>query len=164
MIFEGKAWKFGDNIDTDVIIPARYLTTPDAETLVEHCMENLHPNFSEMVDKGDILVAGRNFGCGSSREHAPLVLKAVGISTVVAKGFARIFYRNAFNIGLPVLESPEAADAIEQGDRVKVELAEGRIHNLTRDEQYRFVPLAEFMLELIAHGGLMKHLAKGGWK
>jgi 3-isopropylmalate dehydrogenase/3-isopropylmalate/(R)-2-methylmalate dehydratase small subunit len=127
-------------------------------------MEDVHPNFARDVSRGDILVAGRNFGCGSSREHAPLVLKAVGISAIIARSFARIFYRNAFNIGLPLVESPEAAESIQKGDRVKVELANGRIHNLTRDEHYEFTPLADFMLELIAQGGLLKHVIKGGWK
>jgi 3-isopropylmalate/(R)-2-methylmalate dehydratase small subunit len=164
MIYEGNAWKLGDNVDTDVIIPARYLTTPDAETLTAHCLEDVYPGFDKRVTKGDMLVAGRNFGCGSSREHAPLVLKAAGISAVIAESFARIFYRNAFNVGLPVLQSPAAAKAIQQGDRVGVDLRAGRIHNETRDENYQFTPIAEFMLELIAHDGLMKHLIKGGWK
>jgi 3-isopropylmalate/(R)-2-methylmalate dehydratase small subunit len=164
MIFKGKAWRFGDDVDTDVIIPARYLTSADARVLAAHCLEDLRPGFSTQVRPGDIVVAGRNFGCGSSREHAPLVLKEVGVSVVVARSFARIFYRNAFNIGLPAIESVQAADAIEDGDEVRVELAAGVIHNETKGETYESQPVPQFMLDLISRGGLMRHLAEGGWR
>jgi 3-isopropylmalate/(R)-2-methylmalate dehydratase small subunit len=164
MILEGRAWKFGDNIDTDLIIAGRFLNISDENAIIQHCMENLRPEFAAQVSKGDILVAGNNFGLGSSREHAPRVLKAAGISVVIAHSFARIFYRNAFNIGLPVIESPEAAARVQEGDRLRVDLGGGRIDNQTRQESYRSEPLAEFMLQLVTSGGLMNLLKEGGWK
>ena len=129
---KGKAWKFGDNIDTDVIIPARYLNTTDPEELAKHCMEDADPEFSKKISKGDIIVGGKNFGCGSSREHAPIAIKACGISCVIAESFARIFYRNAFNTGLLILECPEAVQDIETGDELEVYPEEGKIVNLTK--------------------------------
>ncbi len=164
MIYEGTAWKFGDHLDTDAIIPARYLTTSDMGVLARHCLEDVSPGFARKVTKGDILVAGWNFGCGSSREHAPAVIKAIGISIVVSASFARIFYRNAFNLGLPAVESPEASKAIRQGDRLRVSLADGWIEDLTIGRGYRFNPVPPFMLDLIESGGLMEVLKKGGWK
>ncbi len=164
MIYEGNAWKFGDDVDTDAIIPARYLTSSDMEALAAHCLEDLRPGFAREVRPGDIIVAGRNFGSGSSREHAPAAIKAAGISAVIAQSYARIFYRNAFNIGLPALESPEAARAASQGDRLRVELESGRIENLSRGEVYPCHPVPDFMLDLISSGGLMSLLKKGGWR
>jgi 3-isopropylmalate/(R)-2-methylmalate dehydratase small subunit len=158
--FRGKVWRFGDDVDTDAIIPARYLNTTDLQGLARHCMEDAAPAFAQGVKPGDIIVAGKNFGCGSSREHAPLAIKAAGISCVIAAGFARIFYRNAFNIGLPILESPEAAAASHQGDEVEVDLATGEIRNLTRKKTFTAQPIPPFMQELIKDGGLIKHVAK----
>jgi 3-isopropylmalate dehydrogenase/3-isopropylmalate/(R)-2-methylmalate dehydratase small subunit len=163
-MYEGKAWKFGDDVDTDAIIPARYLTTSDMKALAAHCLEDLRPGFAREISPGDILVAGRNFGMGSSREHAPAAIKAAGISAVIAQSFARIFYRNAFNIGLPALESPEASRAIAQGDRILVEMENGRIRNITRGEVYECQPVPPFMLELVSSGGLMNLLKNGGWR
>ena len=127
MIMKGKVWKFGDDVDTDLIIPARYLNTTDVRELAKHCLEPVNPEWAGQVAAGDVIVAGKNFGCGSSREHAPLAIKGCGVSAVVAASFARIFYRNAFNIGLPVIEAPEAAAAIAEGDQVEIALEEGRI-------------------------------------
>ena len=162
MKITGKAWRFGDNIDTDIIIPARYLNTSDPKELAKHCMEGIRPGFVEMVKEGDIIVAGRNFGCGSSREHAPLAIKAAGIKAVIAKSFARIFYRNAFNIGLPIIESDEVVDAIEEGNTLKIDLDKGEIVNLTKNLVFTIQPLPDFMKELIIDGGLIPHLAKKG--
>ncbi|SHE90894.1 3-isopropylmalate/(R)-2-methylmalate dehydratase small subunit [Desulfofundulus australicus DSM 11792] len=156
----GKAWKFGDDIDTDAIIPARYLNTSDPQELAAHCMEDADPSFAGKVQPGDIIVAGKNFGCGSSREHAPIAIKAAGISCVIAASFARIFYRNAFNIGLPIFESPEAAAKIREGDEVMVDVESGTITNLTRREQYRATPVPPFMQEIIAAGGLINYVAR----
>lgn len=156
----GRAWKFGHDIDTDVIIPARYLNTSDPAELARHCMEDADPSFAARVQPGDIIVAGKNFGCGSSREHAPLAIKACGVSCVIAASFARIFYRNAFNIGLPILESPEAAADIQQGDEVEVDLGSGTITNLTRGRQYRAAPVPPFMQEIIAAGGLINYVRR----
>ena len=153
-----KAHTYGDNVDTDVIIPARHLNTSDPDELAAHCMEDIDPAFAARVRCGDILVAGRNFGCGSSREHAPIAIKASGISCVIAESFARIFYRNALNIGLPILECPAAAQAISAGDDVSVELAAGEIADLTTGQRFRAEPFPPFMMELIAAGGLSAYL------
>ena len=155
---KGKAWTYGDNINTDEIIPARYLNTTDPKELAGHCMEDLDSNFTAQVKPGDILVGGTNFGCGSSREHAPLCIKAAGISCVIAGSFARIFFRNAINIGLPIFESEEAASRIRTGDLIEIRAEEGRIINLSRGETYTTVPYPPFMKELIESGGLMNYI------
>lgn len=160
MFIKGRAWKFGDNVDTDVIIPARYLNTSDPEELAKHVMEGIDPNFSTKIKKGDIIVAGKNFGCGSSREHAPIAIRAVGISTVIAKSFARIFYRNAFNIGLPIFESAEASEKIRDGDELEIDADNGVIKNLSKNEQYNVKPIPSFMQELISAGGLIEWTKK----
>ncbi|MDF1881014.1 3-isopropylmalate dehydratase small subunit [Sulfurimonas sp. MAG313] len=151
---EGKVWNFGKDIDTDLIIAARYLNTSVPEELAKHVMEDADPEFASKMQKGDIIVAGDNFGCGSSREHAPIALKTAGIAAIIAPTFARIFYRNAFNMGLPIFELPESAE-ITQGQRVKVNMDEGTITNLTTNKTYKFTPIPPFMQELIAAGGLM---------
>ena len=156
MKFKGRAHKFGNNVNTDEIIPARYLSTTDAKELAGHCMENIDADFAGRVKKGDIIVAGKNFGCGSSREHAPLSIKSCGAACVIASSFARIFYRNAINIGLPILESKEAASKIKEGDLVEINLAKGEIKNLSHKEIYRAQAFPEFMQELIKAGGLIK--------
>jgi len=160
MKINGRIWKFGSDIDTDAIIPARYLNQSDPKELAKHAMEDERPEFIKEVKKGDILLAGKNFGCGSSREHAPLALKAAGISCIIAKSFARIFFRNSFNLGLPLLESPEASDAIQDGDRVRVDLNTGEIVNLTRNKKFTATPIPPFMQELLKDGGLISHLGK----
>lgn len=160
MKLKGKAWKFGDNVDTDAIIPARYLNTSDPAELAAHCMEDADPEFPSKVKPGDIIVAGRNFGCGSSREHAPIAIKAAGVSCVIASTFARIFYRNAFNIGLPILESDAAAAGIQEGDEVEVDLEKGEIENLTRGEKYRATQVPSFMQQIIKAGGLINYVAE----
>ncbi|VAX15157.1 3-isopropylmalate dehydratase small subunit [hydrothermal vent metagenome] len=160
MKLTGKIWKFGDNIDTDVIIPARYLNTIDPVELASHCMEDANPEFAGNVGQGDIIVGGANFGCGSSREHAPIAIKGAGVSCVVAEYFARIFYRNAFNMGLPILECPEAAKEAETGDTLSVNLAEGTIRNETKGKTYTAAPVPPFMRELIDAGGLMAYTMK----
>ena len=157
---QGKAHKYGDNVDTDVIIPARYLNTPDAAELAAHCMEDIDPAFAGRVRCGDVLVAGRNFGCGSSREHAPLAIKASGVACVIAESFARIFYRNALNIALPILECPAAAQAISAGDEVAFDLETGEIVDVTTGQTFAAEPFPPFMLELIAAGGLANFLCK----
>jgi len=157
---KGKVWKFGDNIDTDVIIPARYLTTTDPEELAKHCMEDADPEFSKKVRKGDIIVAGKNFGCGSSREHAPIAIKACGIACVIAESFARIFYRNAFNTGLLILECEEASKDAETGDELEVYPDEGKIINLTKKKIYFTKPIPPFMREILEDGGLIPHIIK----
>jgi 3-isopropylmalate/(R)-2-methylmalate dehydratase small subunit len=157
MRFQGRAWVFGDNIDTDVIIPGRYLNTTDPQELAAHCMEGVDPEFPRKAQPGDIVVAGRNFGSGSSREHAPLSLKAAGVSCVVAKSFARIFFRNAINIGLPVLECPEAVEAIQPGDELEVRLDTGEILHRRTGQVFRAKPYPPFMLELIRAGGLIPY-------
>lgn len=154
MKVSGKTHKYGDNVDTDVIIPARYLNTPDAQELAKHCMEDIDAGFAARVRPGEIMVAGRNFGCGSSREHAPLAIKACGVACVIAATFARIFYRNALNIGLPILECPEAAAAIKAGDTVSVDFDTGVITDQTTGQTFRGEPFPPFMQELIAAGGL----------
>jgi 3-isopropylmalate dehydratase small subunit len=160
MKFEGKAWKFGPNTNTDVIIPGRYLNIWDPKELAKHCMEGLDPQFTKKINKGDIIVADGNFGCGSSREHAPIAIKAAGISCIVAKSFARIFYRNAFNMGLPILESTDAPDGIGEGDRIHVDMASGKIQNLSTGMEFQANPMPEFMIELLNDGGLMKNVMK----
>ena len=153
-----KAHKYGNDVDTDVIIPARYLNTSAPEELATHCMEDIDPTFAGRVKPGDILVAGRNFGCGSSREHAPLAIKASGVSCVIAETFARIFYRNALNIGLPIMECPSAANAIAAGDEVSVDLETGEIKDITTGQAFHAEPFPTFMMELIAAGGLAAYL------
>ncbi len=160
MQLEGNAWKFGDNIDTDVIIPARYLNTSDQAELAKHCMEDADPAFAGQVQPGDIIVGGSNFGCGSSREHAPLAIKGAGVSCVIARNFAHIFYRNAFNIGLPILECPAAVEGIRAGDRVAVDAAAGTIRNLTTGAAFEAKPIPPFMQEIIAAGGLIEHVKR----
>jgi len=164
MQLRGKAWKYGANVDTDVIIPARYLTTSDPKVLAPHCMEDLDPEFATKISPGDMIVAETNFGCGSSREHAPVAIKGAGISCVIAKSFARIFYRNAINTGLPILECPGAVDGIGEGNVLSVELETGRITNLTTGEKFTAVPFPPFVREIIAAGGLMKYVkGRMGW-
>lgn len=158
MILEGKTWKFGANIDTDAIIPARYLNTSLPEELAKHCMEDADPDFPNKVSKGDIMVAEKNFGCGSSREHAPIALKAAGISCVIAPTFARIFYRNAINIGLPILESEEAVAGIKEGDVVEVNTDTGVINNVTTGVTFQAAPFPDFMQKIMAVGGLMAYV------
>jgi len=158
--FIGRVWKFGVNIDTDAIIPARYLNTSDPDVLAKHCMEDADPQFSQKMTPGDIIVADRNFGCGSSREHAPMAIKAAGISCVVAKSFARIFYRNAFNMGLPIFESPDAVEGTFEGDALAVDATSGEITNQTRNKTFKANPIPPFMQELIAYGGLMSYAQK----
>jgi 3-isopropylmalate/(R)-2-methylmalate dehydratase small subunit len=156
MILKGRVWRFGNDIDTDAIIPARYLNTSDPGELARHVMEDADKDFPSRVQKGDILVAGRNFGCGSSREHAPIAIKAAGIQAVIAKSFARIFYRNSFNIGLPIFESFEASEKIGEGDVVEIDADSGVIKNLTKGEIYSAKPIPPFMQELINAGGLIE--------
>ena len=160
MIFKGKVWKFGDNVDTDAIIPARYLTTSDPRELAAHCMEDADPNFIVRMKPGDIILGGENFGCGSSREHAPIAIKAAGVSCVIAKSFARIFYRNAFNMGLPIFESRELGDAISEGEKITVDSAKGTITVTKANKIFIINPIPPFMEKLIADGGLMKHIAR----
>jgi 3-isopropylmalate/(R)-2-methylmalate dehydratase small subunit len=160
MIFRGKTWKFGSDIDTDAIIPARYLNTSDPRELARHVMEDADSSFPSKVKRGDILVAGENFGCGSSREHAPIAIKASGIQAVVASGFARIFYRNSFNIGLPIFESPEAVSGISEGDEIEIDAGSGTIRNVSRNEVYTAKPIPPFMRKLIEAGGLVEWTKK----
>lgn len=160
MIFEGTAHKYGRDVDTDVIIPARYLNTHDPGELAAHCMEDIDRDFIGRVQSGDIIVADENFGCGSSREQAPVAIRAAGVSCVVATSFARIFYRNAINIGLPILVCPEAAAGVENGDRLRVDLDKGEVVNLTRETTYQADRFPEFMQEIVTAGGLMKHVKK----
>ncbi len=157
MRIRGRTWKYGDNVDTDVIIPARYLNVSTTEELAKHCMEDIDPDFVGSVRPGDIILAGENFGCGSSREHAPLAIKGAGVGCVIAASFARIFYRNAINIGLPILESPQAVQEAEKGHELEVEIEVGLIHNLITGEIYRTAPYPEFMLEIIRAGGLVPY-------
>ena len=158
MKVEGKAWKFGDDVNTDEIIPAIYLDTVDPKEMATHCMEGIDPEFVEKITPGDVIVADKNFGCGSSREHAPIAIKAAEISCVIAKSFARIFYRNAINIGFPIFECEEAALKISGGDQIEVDLASGTITNLTKNETYKAQPFPEFMQQIIAAGGLMNYV------
>ncbi len=157
MSITGKVWKYGDNVDTDAIIAARYLNTSDEKELAAHCMEDLDATFASNVRPGDMIVAGANFGCGSSREHAPVAIKAAGVQCVVAESFARIFFRNAINIGLPILECPEAARAAESGHELEIDLAAGAIRNLTLNQQYQATPYPAFMLGIIEAGGLIPY-------
>ncbi len=161
MIAKGHVFRYRDNVDTDVIIPARYLNTSDPKELASHCMEDIDKDFVKQVHKGDIIVADKNFGCGSSREHAPIAIKESGISCVIAATFARIFYRNAINIGLPILECEEAAKGIGAGDEVEVDFSTGMIQNLTTGAQFQAQPFPEFMQKLIASGGLVNYIKSG---
>ncbi|MDF1552198.1 MAG: 3-isopropylmalate dehydratase small subunit [Deferrisomatales bacterium] len=156
----GKVWKFGADVDTDAIIPARYLNTSDPAELAKHCMEDADAEFMNKMRPGDIIAAEKNFGCGSSREHAPIALKEAGVSCVIAASFARIFYRNSFNMGLPIFESAAAVAGIAEGDEVEVDAGTGVIRNLTRGTEFQAAPIPPFMQELIADGGLMAHIAK----
>lgn len=158
MEIKGRTWKFGADVDTDAIIPARYLNTSDPAELAKHVMEDADPAFPQKVKPGDIIVADKNFGCGSSREHAPIAIKAAGVEAVIAKSYARIFYRNAFNIGLAIFESPEAVDGIEEGDEVKIDVDRGVITNLTKGTEYKSTAFPPFMQELINAGGLINYV------
>ncbi|TJX14437.1 3-isopropylmalate dehydratase small subunit [Tissierella creatinini] len=155
---KGRVFKYGDNVDTDVIIPARYLSSGDPEELKKHCMEDIDKEFVKKVKPGDIMVAQKNFGCGSSREHAPVAIRASGISCVIAESFARIFYRNSFNIGFPIIESPEASKGIEDGDEVEVDFESGEIKNITKGETYKAQPYPEFIQKIIEKGGLVNYI------
>jgi 3-isopropylmalate/(R)-2-methylmalate dehydratase small subunit len=157
MLLKGKAHKFGANVDTDVIIPARYLNISEPGELAKHCMEDLDPQFIKKIQKGDIIVADANFGCGSSREHAPLAIKSAGVSCIIARSFARIFFRNAINIGLPLLECEECVDKTSDGDLLEVELSSGKVVNLTNNQVFTAKPYPDFMSELISAGGLVEY-------
>ena len=161
---QGKVFKYGDNVDTDVIIPARYLNTIDIKELASHCMEDIDLEFRSKVEAGDIMIAGSNFGCGSSREHAPIAIKASGISLVIAKSFARIFYRNSINIGLAIIECPEAVDGISENDRVEADLDAGIITNLTTGASFKTKPFPEFIQKIINAGGLIESIKNGSIK
>ena len=155
---KGRVFKYGDNIDTDVIIPARYLNATEGTELAKHCMEDIDKEFIHKVKKGDIIVGQKNFGCGSSREHAPLAIKCAGVSCVIAETFARIFYRNAINIGMPIIECPEAAMSIEDGDEVEIDFDSGMIHNVTKNESYKGQAFPPFMQKIISAGGLIHYI------
>ena len=155
---KGRVFKYGDNIDTDVIIPARYLNATEGTELAKHCMEDIDKDFIHKVKKGDIIVGQKNFGCGSSREHAPLAIKCAGVSCVIAETFARIFYRNAINIGMPIIECPEAARSIEDGDEVEIDFDSGMIHNVTKNESYKGQAFPPFMQKIISAGGLIHYI------
>ncbi len=159
-MIKGRTFRYNDNVNTDEIIPARYLNSTDSAELASHCMEDIDTEFVKKMTPGDIIVAGLNFGCGSSREHAPIAIKASGVSCVIAKTFARIFYRNSINIGLPILECPEAVDGISDGDMIEVDLESGRIENLTTGKQYKAKPFPPFMQQLISAGGLINYARK----
>ena len=161
MKVKGRVFKYSDNVDTDVIIPARYLTSADPAILKAHCMEDIDPSFAGSVKEGDIMVAGKNFGCGSSREHAPVAIKASGISLVIAADFARIFYRNAINVGLPIMECPAASQAIEAGDEIEADFDSGKIHNISKGETYEASPFPEFIKRIIDKGGLVAYTQDG---
>ena len=161
---KGSVFKYPDNVDTDVIIPARHLNTQDAKELASHCMEDIDKDFVKNVKDGDIMVGGWNFGCGSSREHAPLAIKTAGISVVIAKSFARIFYRNSINIGLAIVECPEAVDAISEGDTVEADLDNGIIRDVTTGKEFHVAPFPEFIQTIIANGGLIESIKKGAVK
>lgn len=155
---QGKAFKYGDNVDTDVIIPARYLMSFDGGELKKYCMQDLDPNFSNQVRQGDVIVGGKNFGCGSSREHAPIAIKASGISAVIAESFARIFYRNAFNIGLAIIESKQASQNIMAGDQIEIDFSMGKIKNINKEEEYDIEAYPEFIQNIIASNGLINYV------
>ncbi len=159
MTTEGRVFKYGDNVDTDVIIPARYLNVSSGEELAKYCMIDIDEDFAKEVQPGDIIVAGKNFGCGSSREHAPLAIKCAGVGCVIAPSFARIFYRNSINIGMPIMECPEAAEDIKAGDRVSVDFSTGVITNITTGKTYQAEPFPEFMQKIIDKGGLVKYVS-----
>lgn len=159
-LFVGNCWKYDDNVDTDVIIPARYLNTSDEKELASHCLEDIDTTFAKNVEHGDIIVAGENFGCGSSREHAPIAIKASGVSVVIAKSFARIFFRNAINIGLPILENPEVADDAQKGDKISVDLQNGIVKNITKNKEYKCEKFPQEIQDLIAQGGLINYTKK----
>ncbi len=161
MKIQGQALKYGDNVDTDVIIPARYLNTSDKKELASHCMEDIDKDFVHKVKVGDVMVAGYNFGCGSSREHAPIAIKESGVSLVIARSFARIFYRNSINIGLAILECSEAVDGISEGDKVEVDFDSGVIYNTTTGASFRAQPFPEFIQKLLRSGGLVASIQKG---
>jgi len=158
MILQGKVWRYGDNVDTDAIIPARYLNTADPKELAEHCMEDIDTTFAGEINSGDIIVGGRNFGCGSSREHAPVAIKASGVPCVIAESFARIFYRNGINIGLPLVELGPSVAEIKNGDIVRVDLAGGTVENITLGKKFSVQPLPGFIQEIAKAGGLIKYL------
>lgn len=160
MNIKGKAWRFGDNVNTDEIIPARYLNSSDPGQLALHCMEDADADFAKKVSPGDVIVAGKNFGCGSSREHAPIAIKAAGVGCVIARSFARIFYRNCFNIGLPIFDCPEASERIGAGDEIAIDSESGEISNLAKGETYRAGSIPPFMEELVKAGGLMEYVKK----
>ena len=157
---KGKVHKYGANVDTDAIIPARYLNVSDPDQLAGHCMEDIDTDFVKNVKPGDIIMATTNFGCGSSREHAPLAIKATGVSAIIAKSYARIFFRNAINIGLPLLESDEAVAKTDNGDTLEVDIAKGKIKNVTKDLEFKAKPYPDFMAQLITDGGLIEHTKK----
>jgi len=162
MKLQGRVWKFGDNVDTDLIIPARFLNVSDKDELARNCFADLRPDFVNSINPGDLIVAGENFGCGSSREHAPLAIKSAGISSIIAKSFARIFYRNAFNVGLPILESKEAPTSVEEGNRVSVNLATGEIVIMDTGRRFLARPVPDFMREIVEAGGLVEYIKKRG--
>jgi len=162
MKLRGNVWRFGDDVDTDRIIPARYLNTSDPKELAKHCMEDEDPAFASKVRPGDIIVADKNFGCGSSREHAPIALKAAGVALIIARSFARIFYRNAFNMGLPILECAEAVDAAANGDVIEADMDTGEIRNVTKGQSFKARPVPPFMQELVNAGGLLESIKKRG--
>ena len=159
-IKKGSAWVYKDNVDTDVIIPARYLNTSDPAEMAKHCMEDIDKSFAEEVKSGDIIIAGENFGCGSSREHAPIAIKASGVPVVIAKSFARIFFRNAINIGLPILENSELPDEADKGDVIEVDLTKGVIKNITKNKEYKTAPFPASIQELVTAGGLIEYTKK----
>lgn len=168
MIIRGRVWKFGDNVDTDQIIPARYLNTSDPYELAQHVMEDSeHPEFAKRHQQGDIILAGRNFGSGSSREHAPIAIKYAGVPVVISASFARIFFRNAINIGLPIVEAPQAVEETDHGDEVEVDLEKGVVRNLTKGKEYQATKFPETLMEILKAGGLMEYakgrLKKDGW-
>ncbi len=158
MVLEGKVWRYGDNIDTDVIIPARYLNTFDPKELAKHCMVDIDPTFAETVKAGDIMVGGKNFGCGSSREHAPVAIKASGVPVVIAASFARIFYRNGINVGLPLLEIGSDVEKIHAGDELKIDISSGKIENLTTGDTFQAPPLPGFIQDIAKAGGLINYV------
>ena len=164
MNYQGKVLKYGDNVDTDVIIPARYLNTSDKKELASHCMEDIDKDFKNKVQAGDIMVAGYNFGCGSSREHAPIAIKESGVSLVIARSFARIFYRNSINIGLAIVECSEAVDGMEEGDKVEADLTAGVLYNRSKNTSFKIQPFPSFIQKIIENGGLVASIQKGDVK